>query len=492
MVANTPIKCIQVSEKRDQRGTVDGHLIKFIVGVEGHHDNVTVHLHHTQRKVQVQGRGTLWFVDQVLKERFLTAARNKSFNISDINKKIGQISSNKKSTLPKDVQSCGFCHKAFKSNAKPSECTKCLLKFHRTKQLHCFSLHQCVQRIPLTSHPPPLASHSPPLPSNQAVQEQTLSVSPPDSDSFGSGLGTSSASSEKRPNQGPSAISSEPLTSSREILPNFSNSSDPIPPPVQARNKKTKKNNSPALTKDEAEIEYLKIELNNTRTRIVQLDSEIETFKKKITILNTRIKILSDRENDHLHAEYFPENGPRQNSFPSSKTSHCPPHHSCPHYCCQHTTQPCCGPHSKDMKTTTISEAELDLIKRVNEMSNQFKIIRETLDSLANKFDISPSKSHLDSEACHSSQTHPPSNHHSKQASSSKSPLTSSSDNGFNFQSKQYVDRVSKHPQPSTSLPHSSSDSFARSSLSPADIEEFFFESDDPASLNSKVLTNQL
>ena len=37
------------------------------------------------------------------------------------------------------------------------------------------------------------------------------------------------------------------------------------------------------------------------------LDSEIETYKKKIVVLNARVKILSDRENERLHGNYFPE-----------------------------------------------------------------------------------------------------------------------------------------------------------------------------------------
>ena len=50
----------------------------------------------------------------------------------------------------------------------------------------------------------------------------------------------------------------------------------------QAKLPKTKKQNSPPITPEETEIEYLKVELSNARTEIVKLDSEIETYKKKL------------------------------------------------------------------------------------------------------------------------------------------------------------------------------------------------------------------
>ena len=49
---------------------------------------------------------------------------------------------------------------------------------------------------------------------------------------------------------------------------------------------KNKQKNSSAITKEQAEIEYLKVELNNACTEIVKLDTEIDKYKKKILVLN--------------------------------------------------------------------------------------------------------------------------------------------------------------------------------------------------------------
>ena len=67
MVSGIPIKCVDVFAKSDMHGTVDCHLLKFVVGGVARQDNVAVHLYHSKRMVQVQGKGAIWFVEEVLK-----------------------------------------------------------------------------------------------------------------------------------------------------------------------------------------------------------------------------------------------------------------------------------------------------------------------------------------------------------------------------------------------------------------------------------------
>ena len=99
---------------------------------------------------------------------------------------------------------------------------------------------------------------------------------------------------------------------------------------------KNKQKNSSAITKEQAEIEYLKVELNNACTEIVKLDTEIDEYKKKIVVLNARVKIMAERENEKLHGEYFPEE--RLSPSPlKQRYSGCPPpchaQYHCSHQC---------------------------------------------------------------------------------------------------------------------------------------------------------------
>ena len=63
-------------------------VIHFKVGQKECQESATVHLHHTQQKVQVQGRAAPWFVDSVLKERFESEAKDKEFSIKNLNSRI--------------------------------------------------------------------------------------------------------------------------------------------------------------------------------------------------------------------------------------------------------------------------------------------------------------------------------------------------------------------------------------------------------------------
>ena len=81
-VAGVDIHCTLIRNTQDMSYSVSSFFLRFELsgpGVLPDPAPLSVHLHHTQRRVQVQGGGTMpdksraavWFVDNVLKQRFV-------------------------------------------------------------------------------------------------------------------------------------------------------------------------------------------------------------------------------------------------------------------------------------------------------------------------------------------------------------------------------------------------------------------------------------
>ena len=109
---------------------------------------VFVHLHHTTRRVQLQGssmvhgkvRAPVWFADKVLKGIFGYLAKDKGVDITNFNITMNDLLTdhiNKVSSQDK----CGSCKLMFDGRASPESCESCKKKFHR----RCFHdrLHLC-------------------------------------------------------------------------------------------------------------------------------------------------------------------------------------------------------------------------------------------------------------------------------------------------------------------------------------------------------------
>ena len=125
---------------------------------------------------------------------------------------------------------------------------------------------------------------------------------------------------------------------------------------------------------------------NNARTEMVKLDSEITDYKKKITVLNARIKIMSERENERLHGDPLPT--------PIGCTSVSPPTscfngHCChqAHQCqrvrqhCSSVTHTTCSPlPGNNRNFETLLES---LTLRVDEFYSEFKKVQEKISTLS-------------------------------------------------------------------------------------------------------------
>ena len=120
-------------------------LLKFIFSGPGCQPNpasLTIHLHHTQAKVQLQGGSkmpddnivTVWFIENFLRERFVRDAKDRKFDIDNINSKIKAI---EKPLLRPSTSSsvCSHCQKKFTPSSKPIPCSMCAKFKHKTKCL---------------------------------------------------------------------------------------------------------------------------------------------------------------------------------------------------------------------------------------------------------------------------------------------------------------------------------------------------------------------
>ena len=111
--------------------------------------SVRVHLHHTARKVQLQGGAVMpdkmtapiWFVEHVLRKQFTQLAQAKSVDISEYNKSVNEMIT-KYLRHDKTAQVCAGCKMEFNGRSTPEQCSQCKLYYHKSKCLPS-SNHAC-------------------------------------------------------------------------------------------------------------------------------------------------------------------------------------------------------------------------------------------------------------------------------------------------------------------------------------------------------------
>ena len=148
LISNATVTCVDKTSKPDQLGRVVQLVMRFQLEFESRTENVTLHLYHTQQKLLVQGKGTLWFVENTLKETFKNAAESNNYNIAELNQKFAAAARvNSGKTLNREsvatTKSCPHCNKSFRHNSKPVTCSYCNLCYHNTKINNCLAVHVC-------------------------------------------------------------------------------------------------------------------------------------------------------------------------------------------------------------------------------------------------------------------------------------------------------------------------------------------------------------
>ena len=106
---------------------------------------VRIHLHHTTRKVQLQGgallageqKAPVWFVENVLRNNFAKLSQEKAAAILNLNQAVS-----KSLTLDKNPSVCAGCDGQFNGRSNPAFCKQCKSFFHKFKCFHT-ARHQC-------------------------------------------------------------------------------------------------------------------------------------------------------------------------------------------------------------------------------------------------------------------------------------------------------------------------------------------------------------
>ena len=84
-------------------------------------------------------------------------------------------------------------------------------------------------------------------------------------------------------------------------------STSSFPPSNSIRtNAKNKRSVIPA-SQDEVQIEFLKIQLGAAKAKIVGLDQKVKNYEMTTTILNERLKTITDKMNDDIYKQHFPQ-----------------------------------------------------------------------------------------------------------------------------------------------------------------------------------------
>ena len=332
-ISGVLVSCTESRAKRDQLGRNDNHVLRFQVANDGV-GTAVLHLHHTQQLVQVQGSASRWFVDNFLKQTFLTEARNQRLFIADLNNVFDAAGRNhaKRAELDDEPKHCNHCNSKFRKTSKPSVCGNCAKYFHNTKVNKCLLLHTCAFdprpskanpiTAPVTTFTPSAScstTGSPSLSVTFVPASTSTSSNPPIVAPSASNSQTTRQSSPARlPAVATSPPIAVPLSSISPVIPQPDNSqirsSDLNPSAVtfqqsQAKPTLKKKNTDQSKTVNEAEIAILKQELVILKTKLLQIEADNKDLVRKNSILSETIKIQENEQNKALRQKYFGDQG---------------------------------------------------------------------------------------------------------------------------------------------------------------------------------------
>ena len=348
-----------VSPKLDQLQRDVNAVIHFKVEARDKQENATVHLHHTQQKVQVQGNASHWFVDSVLRVGFEAGAKDHELNIRSLNAQLSTALPSDKvlgkgSETPK---TCAHCMKNFRANTKnPTICCKCSKSFHNSRTLPCFVSHVCSGITPpSTASRHPSASSA--IVSIAPTGDSTI-LSPLSSCTNLTSSGVAGPSTRAVPTVAvpgvllspssvySSAVTSTTVTTSRPATLSTQESStmDPSAAPFipcntieqPIKRKRSKKDNSEMLRDPkDVENEFLKRELNIVKTRLLAHESEVKDLKRKNKVLSDSVAILENEKQRELSGKagvqpILPQAPPCSHCLqpsPSSQAQTSDPHH---------------------------------------------------------------------------------------------------------------------------------------------------------------------
>ena len=162
---NVDIQCYDITTKVDSsKAHVNTVLFfKLSSSSSSRSNNVTITLHHTVRKVQVQGssningniRANVWFLQNILLGMFSKMSDVKAMDISKFNLLVQNVVSTHMKKRQNE-RKCTLCDIPFTNRSQHEQCQACNDIYHRK----CLATHQCVARSNTNSadQPPTLTS----------------------------------------------------------------------------------------------------------------------------------------------------------------------------------------------------------------------------------------------------------------------------------------------------------------------------------------------
>ena len=351
-VSGLPISCSDsVTPKLDQLKRNVNAVLHFKVGEESSQESATIHLHHTQQKVQIQGLAAPWFAENVLKNKFSVEAKNLELNIKALNDKLAAAASSQTNSIDKSSLACNHCSRQIRKSS--AFCQKCRSTFHNSRAYPCLASHVCNQ-VSQSSLTGPSPSTVPPGPNLQVSRQAIVTRNdgpvsqscssrrlilhcdsqPSHSDHFTASPMSSDSSSITSVtfSSSPPYHHTTPVSSIDSSLASVQctsmNANAMIFAPTNttsaaASKKKSDRRDTAGKQKDpkDLEIEFLKRELNIVKVHAIKYESEIKDLKQKNQVLTDTVSILENRKQDEISSKHSTTSSSSSQPSPTSDNS---------------------------------------------------------------------------------------------------------------------------------------------------------------------------
>ena len=435
------IRCTVARETKDQRCSISGLFLRFEISRPNIHPDpapLSIHLHNTQRKLQIQGGGLMhdgskvaeWFTDNILKELFARQASGQGDQIHKIN----NIVANKGATELSGNEShsyCNHCKKKFSFNSRPVSCVKCRMQKHSTKCFPCpattLSPGHAIPSPTLSLSSRPSDTPAAPLISARLVSTTTTTSSLPERPIITSILqdtlthtsvsmpvqpsivythsSLSDDATQSRPTSNLSNNDSQhPVVSigvthqpQNNIQMSGSTALDPTVSPFipisgpgcstsrhpKANKQKGKSKPGVGTSKEDIAHEFTLIQVNTLRAKLKTLETKTKDLEFQNTLLLERVAAFEQAEKDAIYEKYFPKATP---STINAETS-CHPTHQYTHAHCCHKLPQCCSPPHCRLSQVQCRESpprgrHEDLLKSIADLKSDLTMVKTLLNTM--------------------------------------------------------------------------------------------------------------
>ena len=424
-IADVILFCNDITGKIDDIGANVNAVIHFRYtnSDQSSSGGIVVHMHHTVRRVQVQGssmvngrmRASVWFVENFLLEQFTVLSQNKAIDISKFNDAVTKMVTNHVDKM-NATEKCDVCSGLFNGRSIREQCPLCTKNFHKK----CSMGHSCapmynqnssmLTSMPNSLNKPTLSEQSlrqlqgpsimpaPPtlLDNSSSVSLAAVTVSPPPSlaaiaTTTTTGLGASSPqvtvvdriiqNDDNSSNTGSNQVS--------KLNPDISPFMPKAGPSTDKGKGKGKNRTKPGLatTSDGIDIEFAKIEVNTIRAKLNNCEKQVKDLEFQNSILLERLSVFEKSEKQKIYDQYFPKpsGGTSSNHGKSSQSCnqpHTPPPPPCWYcrpQCCQ---SQCRGQSQPQLSPAVTSEALESVLKSIDALRSDVDQLKSRPDDI--------------------------------------------------------------------------------------------------------------